>query len=67
MCRPVSSTQGVPMTMPGPSRVCDRQLLGRGSGRHLHRRLQHQILGRIAAEEKLGQHQEIGAERGASA
>ena len=41
-----------------------RQALRRGPAGILQRRLQHQILGRIAAEEKLGQHQEIGAERG---
>ena len=39
----------------------ERQLLRRLAAGDLHRRLQHQVFRRIAAEEELGQHQQVGA------
>ena len=62
LCVPLLRFSGVPMMTPGPpsavsaAKSCDGLLAGREEGR-----LQHQVLRRIAGEEKLGEQHEVGA------
>ena len=51
---------------PPSARLAGEPLAGRAAG-VLKGRLEHQILGRVTGEEQLGEHDEIGAERAASA
>ncbi|MGY4313900.1 hypothetical protein ACVWW1_003203 [Bradyrhizobium sp. JR3.5] len=51
----------MPISMAGPpSAVLARQFLDRGAASRLERRLQHQILRRIAGDEQFREHDEIG-------
>ena len=57
-----SSTQGVPISTAGPpSAVSRAKRLDGGAAGGLERRLEHQILRRIAGDEKFGEGDDVGA------
>ena len=62
LCRPLLRFSGVPMMTPGPPSAVSRRTPATAFSQASRKaRLQHQILRRIAGDEKLGEEHQVGA------